>query len=77
MGDTPRLYSNAEVAIALGVSPAHVRRMAGRLNLGLMIAGVRLFTAGDLDRLRARDTKRGPKFHATQSPIIGMDESYN
>ena len=60
MDDTPRLYSTAEAADALGISAAQVRRVAAAMKVGRRV-GPRylLFTDADLARMRRRKTTPG------------------
>ena len=60
MHDSPRLYSTAEAAAALGISAAQVRRVAATLEVGRRV-GPRylLFTDADLARMRQRKTRPG------------------
>lgn len=63
MDEPPRLHSTREAAELLGLHEDHVRRLAKRLDIGLLIGKQRVFTDADLERLRARNTKLGPKSH--------------
>lgn len=71
--DRDRLYSTAEVARRLALSPAHVRRLAARHGIGLVIGKTRVFTEDDVQRLRERNTQVGrPRMspqEAPQSPV--------
>lgn len=57
--DHDPLYSTAEVARRLHLSPAHVRRLAARLSVGVVIGKQYVFTDADVERLRARNTQVG------------------
>ena len=61
MDDQPRLYSTKEAAEHLELHEGHVRRLAKRLGIGLLIGKQRVFTDADLDRLRDRNTRPGPR----------------
>lgn len=61
MDGVPRLYSTREAAERLGLHEGHVRRLAKRLGVGLLIGKQRVFTDADLDRLRQRNTRPGPR----------------
>ena len=57
--DREVLYSTADVARRLRLSDAHVRRLAARLGIGVVIGKQRVFSEADIDRLRARNTQVG------------------
>ena len=61
MTDPPRLYSTKEAAERLELHEGHVRRLARRLGIGYLIGKQRVFTDGDLDRLRDRNRRPGPR----------------
>lgn len=78
--DQPQLYSTAEVARRLHISDAHVRRLAGRHGIGVIIGKQRVFTDADVDRLQARNTTPGRRRTtppgAPESPLTrGTGES--
>lgn len=59
------LYSTADVARRLNLSPAHVRRLSAKHGIGTMIGKQRVFTDADISRLRERNTRPGrPKASA-------------
>lgn len=65
MSDQPRLYSTAEVAGRLGISPARVRQLARAAHatgqgIGRRLGRDWLFTDADVTALERRNTQRGP-----------------
>lgn len=62
--DRESLYSTAEVGRRLGLSAAHVRRLAAMHGIGVLIGKSRVFTDADVERLQARNTQVGrPRIH--------------
>ena len=59
--EQPRLFSTKEAAARLELHEGHVRRLAKRLDIGLLIGKQRVFTDADLERLRARNTRPGTR----------------
>jgi hypothetical protein len=58
-----RKYTTKEAADILGVDPARVRQIAIGLNgeIGRKWGRDWMFTEDDIERMRQRDTTRGPK----------------
>ena len=54
-----RLFSTAQVADKLGVSPPRVRQIADELELGQLIASTLVFTAAEVARMERRRTDLG------------------
>lgn len=66
MTDTSRTYTTTQAAAALGVTTRHAWWVAGQMGLGVMRhearGAVLELSEGDIEQMRARDTKKGPKF---------------
>jgi hypothetical protein len=63
------LFSTAQVAVALGVTPARVSVLARRRGVGQMIGSQRIFTQADLESLRPGKTGRPPENVMTGSLV--------
>lgn len=60
--DATRIYTTGQVAELLGVAPDYVTQLAKRFKVGHMLDGrTRTFSAADIEVLRARRTKPGPR----------------
>ncbi len=55
------LYTAAGAAEELGITPRRVTGLARRLGIGSRHGWQWAFTAADIEALRARNTKTGPK----------------
>lgn len=59
------LYSSKQAAAILGLSKSHVCNIARTHDIGVRLGDAtnspRAFTAADIEALRARNTKTGPK----------------
>ena len=70
MTDAQRTYTTAQAAAALGVTRRHAWFVAGQKGLGVMRhesrGAVLILSEADLAQMRARDTKKGPKFRKTR-----------
>jgi hypothetical protein len=51
----PAFLTTAEVAEELGLTPGRVRQLADAHGLGARYPGLRLFSRGDLERMRTRN----------------------
>jgi len=55
-------YTAKQVGDRLGISESRVRDLARTLSLGLKVnPRLWMFTEADIEQMRQRDTKRGPK----------------
>ena len=55
------LYTTKQVADALGITTGRVRQLARALGIGRWVGSMRLYTDADIDALRARNTRSGPR----------------
>jgi DNA-binding transcriptional MerR regulator len=56
------LYTTKQVSDRLGISQRQVRTLAQNMQLGVLVnPRLRLFTEANIERMRQRDTQRGPK----------------
>lgn len=60
------LYTSTKVAEWLNLTPQHVCGLARRLGIGSRLGRSWAFTAADIEALRARNTKTGPKTKAKE-----------